>query len=929
MKHREENQPMDNVSGQRAPDATIDGSKTPREASAKSKSAKAPPPRVTPMMTQYLAIKERHKDSLLFYRMGDFYELFFDDAVQASAALDIALTKRGAHDGADIPMCGVPVHASDTYLHRLIQSGFKVAVCEQMEDPAEAKKRGAKSVVKRDVVRLVTQGTLTEDTLLDARTHNYLAALSQVRGRFGLAWLDISTGEFTVQPLALGENGAGENSIGELSAALSRIDPEELLVPEKLVQDERLFELFGDWRSALTTQPDSRFDSENGRRRLEAMYGVAMLDGFGAFERAELSAAGALVDYIELTQVGKLPRIDSLRRLAAGEIMEIDAATRMNLELTASLNGGRAGSLLSVMDRTLTGSGARLLAARIAAPLTAPAAINERLAGVSFFADDPDIRADIRGHLRRCPDVARALARLSVGRGGPRDIAAIRDGLSESSDMRTLLLRPDLALPASLGADVANLSDHSALLDRLRRALGTELPLQARDGGFIAGWYAPQLDELRRLRDDSKRLIANLQLEYRTKSTVETLKIKFNNVLGYFIEVTPRHADKMGDDFIHRQSLASAVRYTTGELADLARDIADAANKALAVELQLYEDLVAEITARADPLAATAAAVAALDVASALAELAVDNQHTRPIIDDSDMFEISEGRHPVVAAALARDNGASFTPNNCDLSDEQRLWLVTGPNMAGKSTFLRQNAIIAIMAQMGAFVPARHARIGSIDKVFSRVGAADDLARGRSTFMVEMVETAAILNQATPRSLVILDEIGRGTATFDGLSIAWACVEHLHDVNRCRALFATHYHELNHLTSRLASLSPHTMRVKEWQGDVVFLHEIDAGAADRSYGVHVAKLAGLPAAVVNRAGEVLSILEESRQSDAIAALNDDLPLFAAAATAPTMSRTVASAPSDVETRLAEIDVDGLTPRAALDLLYELRKLLPE
>jgi DNA mismatch repair protein MutS len=928
MKHREENQPMVNTSGQRARGATVEGSKAPGDARAKPKTAKASGPRVTPMMTQYLAIKERHQDCLLFYRMGDFYELFFDDAVQASAALDIALTKRGAHGGADIPMCGVPVHASDTYLHRLIQSGFKVAVCEQMEDPAEAKKRGPKSVVKRDVVRLVTQGTLTEDTLLDARTHNYLAALSQVRGRFGLAWLDISTGEFTVQPLAL-----GENSVGELSAALSRIDPEELLVPEKLVQDEHLFELFGDWRSALTTQPDSRFDSENGRRRLEAMYDVAMLDGFGAFDRAELSAAGALVDYIELTQVGKLPRIDPLRRLAAGEIMEIDAATRTNLELTASLNGGRAGSLLSVMDRTQTGSGARLLAARIAAPLTAPAAINERLAGVSFFADGPDLRADIRERLKRCPDVARALARLSVGRGGPRDIAAIRDGLSESSDMRTLLSQPDLDLPARLRADVADLSDHSILLERLRRALGTELPLQARDGGFIAAGYAPPLDELRRLRDDSRRLIANLESEYRTKSTVETLKIKFNNVLGYFIEVTPRHADKMGEDFIHRQSLASAVRYTTGELADLARDIADSANKALAVELQLYEDLVAEITARADPLAATAAAVAALDVASALAELAVDNQHIRPVIDDSDTFEISEGRHPVVAAALARDNGASFTPNDCDLSDEQRLWLVTGPNMAGKSTFLRQNAIIAIMAQMGAFVPARHARIGAIDKVFSRVGAADDLARGRSTFMVEMVETAAILNQATPRSLVILDEIGRGTATFDGLSIAWACVEHLHDVNRCRALFATHYHELNHLTSRLTSLSPHTMRVKEWQGDVVFLHEIGAGAADRSYGVHVAKLAGLPAAVVERAGEVLSILEESRQSDAIAALNDDLPLFAAAAAnAPATSpspENAAATSSGLETRLAEIDVDGLTPRAALDLLYELRGLLPE
>jgi DNA mismatch repair protein MutS len=896
-------------------------------ATAKQAKSKAPMQKaktVTPMITQYLAIKERHGDCLLFYRMGDFYELFFDDAVKASAALDIALTKRGAHNGADIPMCGVPVHASETYLHRLILCGFKVAVCEQMEDPAEAKKRGAKSVVKRDVVRLVTQGTLTEETLLDVRAHNYLTVLSTVRGRFGLAWLDISTGDFMAQSIEPGDNAAAE-----LSAVLARIDPGELLVPERLLQDERLFELFSDWRDVLTTQPDSRFDSENGRRRLEALYGVSMLDGFGAFDRAELSAAGALVDYVELTQVGRLPRLDPLRRVTPGEIMEIDAATRTNLELTASLGGGRAGSLLSVMDRTLTGSGARLLAARTAAPLTGSDAINARLDGVQFFVDDPAMLEDIRIRLRRCPDIARALARLTVGRGGPRDIAAIRDGLAEASEMRTALSRPNPPLPVELARDVANLSDHSVLLDRLARALGPDLPLQARDGGFIAAGYAPQLDEMRRLRDDSKRLILEREAEYRKVSSVDTLKIKFNNVLGYFIEVTPRHAEKMTDEsFIHRQTLASAVRYTTTELAELARDIAEAADKALAVELQLFDDLVEEIATRADALAATASAIAALDVAAALGALAVDNQYVRPSVDDSAAFEINGGRHPVVEAALAQNGGASFTPNECDLIDERRLWLVTGPNMAGKSTFLRQNAIIAIMAQMGAFVPARKAHIGSIDKVFSRVGAADDLARGRSTFMVEMVETAAILNQATSRSLVILDEIGRGTATFDGLSIAWACVEHLHDVNRCRALFATHYHELTSLTGRLQALAPHTMRVKEWQGDVVFLHEIGPGAADRSYGVHVAKLAGLPGPVVERASEVLSMLEQSRQSDAIAALADDLPLFAASAN-PGYSATTAPEPSAVDVALAAQDVDALSPRAALDLLYHLKGLLKE
>ena len=880
------------------------------------------------MIAQYLAIKGRHSDCLLFYRMGDFYELFFDDAVKASAALDIALTKRGAHNGTDIPMCGVPVHASETYLHRLIQSGFKVAVCEQMEEPAQAKKRGPKSVVKRDVVRLVTQGTLTEDTLLDAHTHNYLAVLSAVRGRFALAWLDISTGEFMVQALGT-QARENDNTVAELSSVLARIDPGELLVPERVVQDERLFKLFHDWRDVLSSQPDSRFDSENGRRRLETLYSVSQLDGFGAFGRAELSAAGALVDYVELTQVGKLPRINPPRRFAPGEIMEIDAATRANLELTSSLGGARAGSLLSVMDRTMTGSGARLLAARIAAPLTEPGAINARLDCLQFFVDNPAMRDDTRSRLRRCPDIARALARLTVGRGGPRDIAAIRDGVAEASGIRTTLSQPDPPLPTGLAADVENLSGHSVLLDRLARALGPELPMLARDGGFIAAGYAPRLDDVRRLRDDSKRLILDREADYKKVTGVDTLKIKFNNVLGYFIEVTPRHVEKISDDtFIHRQTLASAVRYTTRELAELARDIADSAGKALAVELQIFDDLVAEITTRADALAATAAAVAALDIAAALAELAAENQHVRPIINDSTAFEILDGRHPVVEAALAQSGGTSFTPNHCDLIDERRLWLVTGPNMAGKSTFLRQNAIIAIMAQMGAFVPAQHAQIGTVDKVFSRVGAADDLARGRSTFMVEMVETAAILNQATPRSLVILDEIGRGTATFDGLSIAWACMEHLHDVNQCRALFATHYHELTRLTGRLASLAPHTMRVKEWQGDLVFLHEIGPGAADRSYGVHVAKLAGLPGSVVNRASEVLAQLEQNRQSDAIATLVDDLPLFAASAQTSRSLGAVAP-PSELEATLAAQDVDGLSPREALDLLYHLKGLLPE
>jgi DNA mismatch repair protein MutS len=873
-------------------------------------------PALTPMMAQYLAIKEQHQDCLLFYRMGDFYELFFDDAVKASAALDIALTKRGSHQGADIPMCGVPVHSADGYLSRLIREGFKVAVCEQTEKPAEAKKRGPKSVVNRAVVRLVTQGTLTEDSLLDARAHNHLAALADVGGLIGFAWLDISTGEFTVQQI--GEAGLG--------AALARVGPGELLVPERLLQRETLFDVFAQWNAVLSPMPNSRFDSENARRRLETQYGVAALDAFGNFERAELAAAGALIDYVALTQVDTMPRLSPPKRLAAGTVMEIDAATRANLELTKSLGGGRKGSLLAAIDRTVTGPGARMLASRLAAPLTNPTAIARRLDAIQIFLDTTMVRGDLIALLRRCPDMIRALSRLSVQRGGPRDLAAIRDGLTVAAEILVLLGRLDLAAPDETAVARVALDNHDVLRERLGRALDDELPLMTRDGGFIRRGYAPELDEQFKLRDDGRRLIAEMQARYRGDTGVDALKVRHNNVLGYFIEVTPRHSDKMGEVFIHRQTLASAMRYTTTELADLARDISEAAEKSLAAEMRLYEDLVREVTMRADAIAAAADGLATLDVASALAELASARHYCRPQVSDGLGFVIAKGRHPVVEDSLEA-GGATFVPNDCDLDGDQRLWLITGPNMAGKSTFLRQNALIAVMAQMGSYVPADSVSIGAVDRLFSRVGAADDLARGRSTFMVEMVETAAILNQAGPRALVILDEIGRGTATYDGLSIAWASVEHLHDVNQCRALFATHYHELTGLNSRLAALSPHTMRVKEWDGDVVFLHEVAPGTADRSYGIHVAKLAGLPQAVVGRAEEVLATLEQSEQSGAIAQLSEDLPLFAA--TAKPAAAMVVQKESAVEAALTEADPDSLTPRAALDLLYKLRGMLDD
>jgi DNA mismatch repair protein MutS len=879
------------------------------------------PADATPMMRQYLAVKAAHPDHLVFYRMGDFYEMFFDDAVKASAALDIALTKRGQHLGEDIKMCGVPVHSHEAYLSRLIRQGFKVAVCEQTEDPAEAKKRGAKSVVERAVVRVITPGTLTEDSLLDARAHNYLCALAEAQGELALAWLDLSTADFATQPLVP----------GQLAAALARLAPGELLVPDRLLSREALKAVLDEWNTVLTPLPSARFDSDNARRRLQAAFNVAVLDSFGSFSRAEVAACGALLDYVELTQAGKRPALTPPRRERADGTMEIDPATRRNLELVRSLDGRRDGSLLATVDRTLTGPGARLLAERLAAPLTDRIEIERRLDLVQLFVERPALRERVREALRRTPDVERALQRLSVGRGGPRDLAALRDGLDSAEALAALLGAEPEALmppPAPLSEIVRAASNHRALIEALAAALADEPPLFARDGGFIRAGYRAALDEQRTLRDDSRKTVMALEAKYRGTTGVASLKIRHNNMIGYHIEVTATHADKLDLarlGFTRRQSMSNATRFSTGELADLESRIGRAADQALALELAIFEALIGEALAVQVAIVAAGRALAALDVAAALAELAASANYVRPMLADDTNFNIEGGRHPVVEAALLRQGGSGFVPNDCALGPERRLWLLTGPNMAGKSTFLRQNALIAVLAQAGSFVPARQATIGIVDRLFSRVGAADDLARGRSTFMVEMVETAAILNQATAKSLVILDEIGRGTATFDGLSIAWATLEHLHDLNKCRALFATHYHELGALKERLAALAPYTMRVKEWQNEVVFLHEVAPGAADRSYGIHVAQLAGLPAAVVARAEEVLAALEKGEQSGAVTRLADDLPLFAAAPVRPA-GRAAAPRVSEVEKALAAINPDELTPKQALELLYELRRL---
>jgi DNA mismatch repair protein MutS len=887
--------------------------------------------RVTPMMEQYLEIKAAHPGLLLFYRMGDFYELFFEDAENASKALGIILTKRGKHQGIDIPMCGVPVERAEDYLHRLIEKGFRVAVCEQMEDPAKARARGNKSVVRRDVVRLVTPGTLTEDTLLDARTNNYLLAITRARGssggdRLGLAWIDISTSEFMVM----------ECAFAELPATLARINPNEVIVTDALYGDSEFGPLLREL-PAVTPLTRDVFDGSTAERRLCDYFAVATMDGLAAMSRLEATAAAAAVTYIDRTQVGKRPPLSPPAREAVGTTMAIDPATRANLELTRTLAGERRGSLLDAIDCTATPAGSRLLAQRLAAPLTDSGQIAHRLDAVSVFVADSATREDVRSILRGAPDMSRALARLSVGRGGPRDLAALRDGIVAADQALARLAELEQP-PQEIAAVMAALRRPSRDLAReFERALSEQLPLIKRDGGFVREGYEPALDEARSLRDASRLVVAAMQARYADETSVKGLKIRHNNVLGYFVEVTAQHGDKLmspplNATFIHRQTLAGQVRFTTAELGETEAKIANAGERALNLEIEIFERLSAMAMAASDDLRNAAHAFALLDVSTALAKLAVDDNYVRPEVDASLGFAIEAGRHPVVEQALKRD-GQPFIANTCDLSPAPaqksgQLWLITGPNMAGKSTFLRQNALIALLAQIGSFVPAARARIGIVDRLFSRVGAADDLARGRSTFMVEMVETAAILNQAGDRSLVILDEIGRGTATFDGLSIAWAAIEHLHESNRCRTLFATHYHELTALSAKLPRMFNATVRVKEWQGDVVFLHEVLPGSADRSYGIQVAKLAGLPPPVIARAKSVLAKLEAQDRGQTARALVDDLPLFAV----PSRAAAEAAPPSEAEQLIAALKTlhpDDMSPRDALEALYALKAKLPK
>ncbi len=872
-----------------------------------------PPP--TPMMEQFLGIKSEHQEYLLFYRMGDFYELFLEDALIASDALNITLTHRGQHKGKPLPMCGVPFHSYQSYLYKLIEKGFKVAICEQLENPQEAKKRGAKSVVKRGVTRIVTAGTIVEEGLLNATESNYLMALNVYKDVYAIAWIDISTGEFNL----------AETTLETLASDMARIEPKEILVHDKLWGSQEFNEKVKDWKKHITPYSGNFFDARRGEQKLKKVYQIASLDVLEEMSHAELGVLGAILEYMELTQKEALPRITIPKKLQAQQYMTIDAGTRKSLEFTSTMSGQVKGSLFSVINKTVTGAGARELHKYLMSPLMEVQEIHSRQQKIAFFLEHTELRFKVREILTATPDIERSLSRLYMGRGGPKDMVALRVALKASLSIQEVMEFSGITLPKII-IDMLNiLGNHTAIVNYLSNALNDEVVTLARDGGFIKQGFNASLDQYQSMHSNAKRLKQELRDRYAKELDISTLKIKDNNVIGFFVEITPQHAEKIPDYFVHRQTLGGCVRYTTPELKELEHKIINAKGYALDLELQLFEEVAGELIRQAEVISLTAQILAQLDVFAALAELAEKQKYCCPKIDDSHAFVIEKGRHPVVETLV--DEG--FVGNDCRFDKGQMIWLITGPNMAGKSTFLRQNALIAVLAQMGSYVPAELAHIGIVDRIFSRVGAADDLARGQSTFMVEMVETATILHHATDRSLVILDEIGRGTSTFDGLSIAWSVVEYLHDVNTCRALFATHYHEMNHLVNCLDHLASYTVKVREWKKEIIFLHEIIAGSADKSYGIHVGKIAGLPQAVVRRAEEVLDLLREGDTGSAINRLVQDLPLFQYVQHNEDLHIAQEKEVDAIYQQLQALSMDDLSPRQAHELLYQLHQQAKE
>ncbi|WP_341813073.1 DNA mismatch repair protein MutS [Wolbachia endosymbiont (group B) of Germaria angustata] len=818
----------------------------------------------TPVMEQYLNLKAQYTDHLLFYRLGDFYELFFDDAIKAAKLLNIVLTKRGNSNGQEIPMCGVPAHSSESYLHKLIDLGFKVAICDQLETVDEAKKRGYKSIVKRDVVRVVTPGTIIADSLLEDKSNNYLASIVEQNDEYAISWLELSTGKF-FHTLT---------SLKALDSDLLRISPRELLISEKFTEDEKIRSILKNYKISITQHAQSFFEYSKSHRTLCEFYKIRELGSIGNFSKVEIMACGALLEYVRVTQRGSIPRLEFPKTYKQQNFMLIDASARRNLELFSTQFGEKKGSLISVIDYTVTASGGRLLKQMLASPLACSKAINLRLSTAQFFVNNHEPRKKIREILSNIPDIERSLSRLILGRGSPKDMNLLKIGLGKTLELSEFLCKiesgENVSLPqqyviqteiqpasraksdeSELSTIHKSLGNHKDLFELLNSAILDNNLSSVKEGGFIHSKYNSELSELSYILNNSNKLITKLRESYRDLTGIAALKILHNNILGYYVEVSANHKIT-SDIFIHRQSLANSMRYTTNELKELENKILTARDAAIGLEMKIFSELCSEVAKESEKIALAANALAKLDIRTAFAELAVQNNYVKPIIDDSKEFNICSGRHPVVEV------NDKFIANSINLAG---IHLITGPNMAGKSTFLRQNALIAVLAHMGSFVPAESAHIGVIDKIFSRVGATDNITAGYSTFMVEMIETATIVNQATDRSLVILDEIGRGTGVYDGLSIAQAVIEHIHNINKCRAIFATHYHELTKVGEYLENVKCFCMKIKEWKGEVIFLHEVIEGIADESYGIHVAKLAGFPDSVLNRAREVFEELK--------------------------------------------------------------------
>ncbi|HAG53094.1 MAG TPA: DNA mismatch repair protein MutS [Alphaproteobacteria bacterium] len=867
--------------------------------------------KVTPMMKQYLELKAKYPKFLLFYRMGDFYELFQDDAKTAASVLGITLTQRRSSKDVDgVPMCGVPFHAAEGYIAKLVRNGFKVALCEQVESPAQAKKeRGASALVKRDVVRLFTAGTLTEESMLSPTENNYVLSVIKNMSEYVIAWLDISAGSFNYSKVAY----------DDISTEICRIAPSEIILSESLA--EKLVTDFPELDyNKFTEKYHDYFNHSRCEDLIKKTYKVDTLQGFGIADKGEVIACGTLLQYIAETQMRDVDNLSKPTELKSNAILHIDAQSRANLEIMRTTRGEIKGSLFDAINYTLTPFGNRKLQEFLATPLQDLNIINHRLDAVEELLKKLLVKQDLMSDLKLFGDFERSLSRIAYDRASPRDLLVIKNAAKLFNPLAEKLDELDGAIFAQIANSLRGFEELEILLDKA--LLDEDLPLLARDGNFIKAGFCAEFDKYKSLSTNGLTMLRNLEAAEQEKLGISTLKVKYNKVWGYFIEVTKQYADKIPEHYIHRQTTTNAMRFTISELMDLEREISSSGSLSLERELQLFKLITDSVMGIHGKLMNAAGGLAELDVFCSSSTLAEKKNYVRPELTTGLDFDIKKGRHPVIEKTVE-----NFIPNNAELTDS-KLWLITGPNMAGKSTFLRQNAIIALLAHVGLFVPAESAKIGLVDRIFTRVGASDDLSKGQSTFMVEMVETANILNNATERSFVILDEIGRGTATFDGLSIAWGCVEHLVKKNKSRGLFATHYHELTVLQDSFDKIENHHVKVKEWDGEVVFLHEVGEGASPGSYGIHVAKIAGLPKTATNRAQKILATLESTKLIDAngkVSTADNSMDLFSMANfSEPEVIIEKDEKAERLKQVIADINVDDLTPREALDYLYSLK-----